>query len=166
MISRRHALAAALVMLSVPTARAEPTIGLAERRAIATYRQERYPALEKAIQDAAGFPVPVEVAWDQLTIPGDAKYYSDEGYFGKTIFEPLAAGLKEIAKDTMGREALAQKLKTIRVRFDEKTAPASNYPNGLKFDGGVLDVNWRPFANVADFKDRVEAVVKVMEKGL
>ncbi|KQP40073.1 hypothetical protein ASF49_21470 [Methylobacterium sp. Leaf104] len=165
MISRRHALATVLMVLSVP-ARAEPTIGLAERRAIAAYRQDRYPALEKAIQEAAGFPVPVEVAWDQLTIPGDAKYYSDPGFFEKTIFEPIAAGLKEVAKDTMGREALAQKLKTIRVRFDEKTAPASNYPNGLTFTGGVLDVNWRPFANVADFKDRVEAVVKVLEKGL
>ncbi|MGU3362938.1 hypothetical protein ACLBWX_21665 [Methylobacterium sp. M6A4_1b] len=152
--------------MSVPAARAEPTIGLAERRAIAAYRQDRYPAQEKAIQEAAGFAVPVEVAWDDLTIPGDAKYYADEGYFGKTIFEPIAAGLKEVAKDTMGREALAQKLKTIRVRFDEKTAPASNYPNGLTFSGGVLDVNWRPFANVADFKDRVEAVVKVLEKNL
>ena len=167
MISRRHALAATLlVVLSAPLARAEPTVGLAERRAIAAYRQDRYPAQEKAIQEAAGFPVPVEVAWDQLTIPGDAKYYSDEGYFEKTIFEPLAAGLKEVGKDPMGHEALAKKLKAIRVRFDEKTAPASNYPNGLKFDGGTLDVNWRPFSNVAEFKDRVEAVVKVLEKNL
>ncbi|MEH3147714.1 MAG: hypothetical protein PGN34_20755 [Methylobacterium frigidaeris] len=166
MLSRRHALAAAALLLGLPAARAEPTVGLAERRAITAYRQDRYPALEKAIQDAAGFPVPVEVAWDQLTIPGDAKHYSDDGYFGKTIFEPLAAGLKEVGKDQMGRDALRQKLKSIRVRFDEKTAPASNYPNGLKFDGGVLDVNWRPFSNVADFKDRVEAVVGVLEKNL
>ena len=168
MISRRHALAAALALsvLSAPSAMAEPTIGLAERRAIAAYRQDRYPAQEKAIQEAAGFAVPVEVAWDDLTIPGDAKYYSDPGYFEKTIFEPIAAGLKEVAKDKMGRDALAAKLKAIRIRFDEKTAPASNYPNGLKFDGGTFDVNWRPFSNVADTKDRVEAVVKVLEKNL
>lgn len=147
-------------------ARAQEGIGLAERRAIAAYRQDRYPALEKAIQEAAGFPVPVEVAWDQLTVPGDAKYYSDDGYYGKTIFEPLAAGLREVGKDEMGRDALKAKLKGIRVRFDAKTAPASNYPNGLKFDGGVLDVNWRPYANVADFKERVQAVVKVLEQNL
>ena len=105
MISRRHALAAALALsvLSAPSAMAEPTIGLAERRAIAAYRQDRYPAQEKAIQEAAGFAVPVEVAWDDLTLPGDAKYYSDPDYFEKTIFEPLAAGLKEVAKDKMGR---------------------------------------------------------------
>ena len=171
MHTRRHVLEAVLVAsslfaASLPGALAQEGIGLAERRAIAAYRQDRYPALEKAIQEAAGFPVPVEVAWDQLTIPGDAKYYSDEGYYGKTIFEPLAAGLREVGKDQMGRDALKQKLKTIRVRFDEKTAPASNYPNGLKFTGGALDVNWRPFSNVADFKERVEAVVQVLEKNL
>ncbi|PXW66653.1 hypothetical protein [Methylobacterium sp. B4] len=166
MISRRTALAAAATFLSAPALRAEPTVGLAERRAIAAYRESRYPAQEKAIQEAAGFPVPVEVAWDQLTIPGDAKYYSDEGYFEKTIFEPLAAGLKDVTKDQMGREALRAKLKSIRIRFDEKTAPASNYPNGLTFAGNVLDVNWRPFSNVADFKDRVAAVVQILEKNL
>ena len=171
MHTRRHVLEAVLVASSLftasrPGALAQEGIGLAERRAIAAYRQDRYPALEKAIQEAAGFPVPVEVAWDQLTIPGDAKYYSDEGYYGKTIFEPLAAGLREIGKDQMGRDALKQKLKTIRVRFDEKTAPASNFPNGLKFASGALDVNWRPFSNVADFKERVEAVVQVLEKNL
>jgi hypothetical protein len=167
MISRRHILAAVPALaLSVSGARSQPALGLAERRAIAAYRQDRYPALEKAIQEAAGFPVPVEVVWDQLTIPGDAKYYADEGYFGKTIFEPLAAGLKEVGKDQMGRDALRQTLKGIRVRYDERTAPASNYPNGLKVEAGILDVNWRPFANVADYKDRVAAVVQVLEKNL
>jgi hypothetical protein len=164
MISRRIALAGAL-LICAPAVRAEPTIGLAERRAIAAYREFRYPAQEKAIQEAAGFPVPVEVAWDQLTIPGDARYFFDPGYFEKTIFEPLAAGLKDVAQDQMGRDALRQKLKAIRVRYDEKT-PTTNYANSLKFDGAVLDVNWRPYANVADFKDRAAAVVKVLEKGL
>lgn len=166
MISRRHVLeSAAFLMLSTACVRAEETIGLAERRAIAAYRQDRYPVLEKAIQEAAGFPVPVEVAWDQLTLPGDAKYYAEDGYFGKTIFEPLAAALRAVGKDTMGRDALRQKLKTIRVRFDEKTS-TTNYPKGVTFEGGVLDVNWRPYANVADFKERVEAIVLLLESKL
>ena len=166
MLSRRNALATAALLLCASAVRAEPTVGLAERRAIAAYREGRYPAQQKAIQDAAGFPVPVEVAWDQLTIPGDEKYYSDPAYFETTIFEPLAAGLKQVGGDPMGRDALKAKLKGIRVRYDEKTAPASNYPNGLRFDAGVLGVNWRPFANVADYNDWVEAVVKVLEQGL
>lgn len=166
MIPRRTVLAAAAILvLAPPYAWAEETIGLAERRAIAAYRQDRYPALEKAIQEGAGFAVPVEVAWDQLTLPGDAKYYGDEGYFGQTIFGPLAAGLREVGKDPMGRDALKQKLKTIRVRYDEKTA-TTNYLKSLMFEGGVLDVNWRPFANVADFKERVGAIVQLLESKL
>lgn len=166
MISRRHALAAAATLLCVPTARSQPTIGLAERRAIAAYRQDRYPALEKAIQDAAGFPVPVEVAWDQLTVAGDAQYYADDTYFGTTIFGPLAAGLKVVGKDGMGRDALRQSLKGIRVRYDERTAVASNFARGLTFTDGVLDVNWRPFANTSDVQPRIDAVVQVLEKNL
>ncbi len=166
MISRRNALAAAAILFCARTALAEPTLGLAERRAIAAYRESRFPAQEKAIQDAAGFAVPVEVAWDQLAIPGDAQYYENPDFFEKTIFEPLAAALKEIGQDKMGREALRAKLKSIRIRYDEKTAPASNYANGLTFAGGVLDVNWRPFANVADAKDRVAAVTALLEKNL
>ncbi|SFK55881.1 hypothetical protein [Methylorubrum salsuginis] len=166
MISRRHALAAAATLLWASSAWAEPTLGLAERRAIAAYRESRYPAQEKAIQEAAGSAVPVEVAWDQLTMPGDAQYYANPDYFEKTIFEPLAAGLKAIGTDKIGREALQAKLKAIRIRYDEKTAPASNYANGLRFENGVLDVNWRPFANVADFEDRVAAVTAVLEKTL
>lgn len=166
MISRRHVIAAAATLLYVPAVWAEPTAGLAERRAIAAYRQDRYPSLEKAIQDAAGFAVPVEVAWDQLTIPGDAKNYSEDAYFGTTIFEPLAAGLKSVAKDQIGRDALRQTLKAIRVRYDERTAVASNFANGLTFSAGILDVNWRPYANTADVRPRVDAVVQVLEKNL
>ncbi|GLS42980.1 hypothetical protein [Methylobacterium brachythecii] len=163
MISRRTLLGAAAVLATISAASAEG--GLAERRAITAYQQEKYPALLKAIQDAAGFAVPVEVNWDQLAVSGDAKYYADDGYFGKTIFEPLAAGLKEVGKDDMGRQALKAKLKSIRVRYDEKTS-SSNYLGSLKFDGGVLDVNWRPFANTQDFKPRVDAVVQMLEKNL
>lgn len=166
MISRRRVLeAAAIVALSASGASAEATGGLAERRAIASYRQDRYPALEKAIQDAAGFPVPVEVAWEQLAVPGDAKYYADEGYFGKTIFEPIAAALRDVGKDQMGRDALKQTLKGIRVRYDDKTS-TTNYRESLKFENGVLDVNWRPFANTADFKPRVTALIQVLEENL
>ena len=166
MISRRSILQATLIVaLGAPRAWAQAASGLAERRAIASYQQGQYPALEKAIQDAAGFPVPVEVAWDQLAIAGDAKYYTEDGYFGRTIFEPLAAALREIGKDEMGRDALKLKLKRIRVRYDEKTS-TSNYANSLAFTSGVLDVNWRPFANTADFQERVAAVAQLLEKNL
>ena len=154
----------ALLLLPATGARAQG--GLAERRAIAAYRQEKWPPIEQAIRKAAGFDVPIDVEWDQLTIPGDAANYGDDAYYGKTIFQPLTAALTSITADQMGRDALKAKLQRIHVRFDEKTAPASNYPNGLSFANGVLDINWRPFSNTADVEDRTRALTQIMEKNL
>ena len=66
----------------------------------------------------------------------------------------------------MEKDALKQKLKSLRVRFDEKTAPASNYPNGVKFEDGVLEANWRPYSNTAGLKERAEAVQQILENNL
>ena len=76
------------------------------------------------------------------------------------------AALNSITAAPMGRDALKAKLQRIHVRFDEKTAPASNYPNGLSFVNGVLDINWRPYSNTADVEDRTKALTQIMEKNL
>lgn len=169
MIERRDAVrASALLLLPLLAgpARAQAGLGLAERRAIAAYRQDTWPAIERGIHEAAGFPVPLEVEWDQIALPGDAAYYGRDDYFGKTIFEPLTAALRSITADAMGRDALRAKLQRIRVRFDEKTAPASNYPNGLAFRDGALDINWRPYSNTADLQDRTRAITQLLERNL
>ena len=165
-MQRRHLLGLVTAMLLPSTMALAQQLGLAERRAIAGYKQDKWPAIEQAIHKAAGFDVPVEVEWDQLAIPGDASRYADDEYFGKTIFQPLTAALTSITADQMGRDALKAKLQRIHVRFDEKTAPVSNYPNGVSFQGGVLEINWRPFSNTNDVDDRTKALTQVMEKNL
>jgi hypothetical protein len=155
---------AALLLLPASVGHAQ--LGLAERRAIAAYRQEKWPLIEQGIRKAAGFDVPIDVEWDQLTISGDAGHYAEDEYYGKTIFQPLTAALGSITADQMGRDALKAKLQRIHVRFDEKTAPASNYSNGLSFANGVLDINWRPFSNTADVADRTKALTQILEKNL
>ena len=164
-MQRRNVLGLAVVLLA-PSAAVFAQVGLAERRAIAAYRQDKWPPIEAAIRKAAGFDVPIDVEWDQLTIPGDAAHYADDEYYGKTIFQPLVAALNSITADQMGRDALKAKLQRIHVRFDEKTAPASNYPNGLSFANGVLDINWRPYSNTADVEDRTKALTQILEKNL
>lgn len=168
MTTRRTTLGLAASLCLVPRLlRAQAAgLGLAERRGIAAYQQDKWPAIQAGIQGAAGFPVPVDVEWDQLAIPGSARNYADDGFFGKTIFEPLTGALRSITADQMGRDALKAKLQRIHVRFDEATAPASNYPNGIKFAGGVLDINWRPYSNVDDVKPRTDALVELLEKNL
>ena len=164
-MQRRHVLGLAIAML-LPSTMAFAQLGLAERRAIAAYKQDQWPSVEQAIHKAAGFDVPVDVEWDQLAMPGDASHYREDEYFGKTIFQPLVAALTSITSDQMGRDALKAKLQRIHIRFDEKTAPVSAYANGVSFQGGVLDINWRPFTNTADVDDRTKALTGLMEKNL
>ncbi|MBL6081681.1 hypothetical protein JMJ56_27210 [Belnapia sp. T18] len=78
------------VLLTRTRLGAQSTVGLAERRAIAAYRAEKYPAITASIQQVAGFPLPVEVDRDQLSLPWDAAYYARDDYFGNTIFEGSA----------------------------------------------------------------------------
>lgn len=167
MITRRvtFGLAAALPLAPV-LAQAQAQIGLAERRAMAAYRQDRWPGIEQAIHQAAGFAVPVDVEWDQLALPGHAGHYAEDEFLGTTIFEPLTAALRGITADQIGRDALRAKLRRIHVRYDERTAPPSNYPNGLTFQDGVLAINWRPFANTLDIQPRTQALTQVLERNL
>ena len=167
MITRRTLMAASgFMLLMAGSVSAQTKPGLAERRAITAYREEKWPAIQKAIQEAAGFEVPVEVDWDRLAIAGDSAHYADDEYFGKTIFQPLTEALRSITRDDMGRQALRQNLQRIQITFNEETAPASNYPNGLTFDNGALTINWRPFSNTADYEPRVEALTQLLESKL
>lgn len=149
-----------------PAPAQEAKLGLAERRAIKTYQDNTYPELKKAVDAAAGFEVPVEVNWDAVALPGQASSYNEDDYLTNIFFKPLTAALKNITSDQMGRDALKGKLKKITITYDQTTAPISNYPNGVKFDGSTLAINFRPYANASDMKDRADAIQKALEAKL
>ena len=62
-------------------------MGLAERRAAERFKNEDYPGWLAKIEQAARFPVPVEVAWDELAVADFADDYGD--FFPKVYFQPL-----------------------------------------------------------------------------
>ena len=72
---------------------------------------------------------------------------------------------KPITADDLGRKALADGLKKVVIHADED-APASNYAAGLKFEDGILSINWRQYANAADVKERTDAIRKLLESNL
>ncbi|MBP2302401.1 hypothetical protein [Azospirillum picis] len=164
--SRSILLLASLLVLPAIGVHAEGQGGLAERRAIAAYSKDVWPPLEKSIQDAAGFAVPVTLDLKSLALPGYADSYANDDYLRKPIIDPLIKALSNVGSDAMGREALKDKLKSITISYDEATAPASNYREGVTFTDGALKLNWRPYANVDDFDPRVKAITDVLEKGL
>lgn len=141
-------------------------LGLAERRAIKAYQDSTYPGLKKAIDQAAGFEPAMDVRWETIARPGEAENYKEDAYWTNIYFKPVADALRTISADQMGKDALQKSLKKIVVTYDEATAPASNYPNGVKFDGGTLTINFRPFSNSDDTKDRTDAIRKALEEKL
>ena len=66
----------------------------------------------------------------------------------------------------MGAESLKSKLKKVVVTYDESTAPASNYPNGVKFENGTLTINFMPFSNSGDVEPRSKAIAAGLEAKL
>jgi hypothetical protein len=150
---------------------AQEKLGLGDRRALKEYQDTKLPALQKAINEAAGFAVTLDVDWNAIARIGEGDRYNDPEYWTQIYFQPLAAALKKVAVDDMGKKALKAGLKKVVITFDERTAPASNWPNGLKFDNGTFTINFTPFSNAGDessanFKERVEAMVKVLESKL
>ena len=169
-ISRRMVLAGAAVFpafaLPPHSANAQPGLGLAERRAVAAYQEGVFPGLLAKIRAAAGTDVEVDVGWDRIAQPGQAAQYAGPGYWTDIYFTPLTRALTAIGSDAMGRDALKAKLRRIAVAYNPDTAPASNYPNGLRFADGTLTINWHPNSNASDVADRAEALQKVLEAGL
>ena len=155
-------------ILPMPALHAEDPASLAlpERRALKQYQETKFPELQKSIQTAAGFEVPLEVKWDSIARPGEGASYLQDDYWTNIYFKPLAAALKGISGDEMGGKALKEKLKKIVITYEKNTAPVSNYPNGVSFEGGTLTINFEPFTNSADMEDRTKAIAGKLEAKL
>ena len=145
---------------------AAASLALPERRALKQYQETKLPGLQKAINEAAKFEVPLEVRWGAVAQKDQGGSYLEDDYFTNIYFVPLANALKQITDDAMGAEALRAKLKRVVVTYDPATAPASNYPNGISFEGGTLTINFAPFSNSADTEERAKAIKGGLEAKL
>ena len=125
-----------------------------------------FPGLLARIRAAAGTDLDVDVGWDRIALPGQAAQYGLPGYWTDIYFTPLITALSAITVDAMGKEAIKAKLRHVTVAYDPATAPASNYPNGLRFADGTLVINWHPNSNAADTAERAAAIQKVLTAGL
>jgi hypothetical protein len=163
----KNLLTTLLITLTMTTF-AQESLGLAERRAIKDYQDNVFPSIKKGIESASLNGIELDVKWEQIAKVGQADVYKEDIYWGTTIFTPLTEALKSITSDQMGKDALKAKLKKIVIMHDEKTAPASNYANGLTFDKSILTINWTPYSNVDEnaMAERVKALRDLIESKL
>jgi hypothetical protein len=125
-------------------------MGLAERRAAEGFRTGEYPEWNTKINDAAGFDVPVDVAWDELAVDGYATSYPE--FFTKVYFQPLVSALAAVTIDDMGTAALKATLKKIVIKNSGQYYGIS----GFSFADGVLTVDHKPDTNVDYFDERAK----------
>lgn len=136
-------------------------MGLAERRALKDFQDNRYPALKSEVDAAAGFDLPLEVVWDQL-MKNDMSHLLADG-IEKVFFTPLIAALRAIAVDDMGKEALKAGLKKVVI---QNTNDYYSATSGFSFIGGTLTLDHTPYSNVDYINERTEPLTRLLEKGL
>jgi hypothetical protein len=135
-------------------------MGLAERRAVEQFKNNDYPSWKAKIDQAAGFDVPVEVAWQELAAEDYASSYAS--FFPKVYFRPLVDALTGITVDDLGKDAIRDGLRKIVVR---NTGQFSS-TRGFTFDDGVLTVDHLPHTNVDDSAERAKGLQQMLESAL
>lgn len=105
-------------------------MGLNERRKIKELQDTTFPARVKEIEEICGKAIPYEVDWESLADDAEALNFIDN-----LSCHRLNMALRTICIDDMGREAVRERLKLIKLRnVKDKSAMR------MSFDAGVLEM--------------------------
>ena len=105
-------------------------MGLNERRKVKELQEVTFPAREKEIEEICGKAIPYDVDWASLADDAEALNFIDN-----ISCHRLNMALRTICVDDMGREAVREGLKRIRLKnVKDKSAMR------MGFEGGVLEM--------------------------
>ncbi len=106
-------------------------MGLNERRKIKELQDVTFPGRVKEIEEICGKAIPYEVDWDSLADDAEGLNFIDN-----LSCHRLNMALRVICQDDMGKEAVRDGLKTIKLKnVKDKSAMK------ISFDGGVLEMH-------------------------
>jgi hypothetical protein len=108
-------------------------MGLAERRRLKQLREEIQPKRQQELQAATGSAVTLEVDWDSVGEETNALTRIDE--YG---FMRLIDAFKLICRDGLGREAVAEKIKAVRLI----NSTNSSWSTTCQIKEGVVTIDW------------------------
>ncbi len=106
-------------------------MGLNERRKIKELQETTLPGRVKEIEEICGKAIPYEVDWDSL-----AEDLEGLNFMDNLSCHRLNMALRAICMDDLGREAVRDGLKLVKLR-NVKSKPEMS----LAFDGGVLEMH-------------------------
>ncbi len=136
-------------------------MGLAEKRAVQDFQNNKFDGWKKQICAAAGFEPKFQIAWETMAQDGYAHLF-EEG-FQKIYFQPLVNAFTEVCKDQMGKDAVKTSLKEIRIC--NKSGHYSPRP-AINFENGILTIDHEPTTNMQDIDDRTKQIITVLENAL
>jgi len=109
----------------------ESKLTLDDRRYVETIKKETLPEAEKKLEATVGAPISIGIDWDSFQSREALKM------LGEYSFKSLNEAVAEVARDEMGKKALADKIKEVRfVNTEDKEK------KGVKIDGETLMVTW------------------------
>jgi hypothetical protein len=106
-------------------------MGLNERRKIKELQDTTIPGRVKEIEEICGKPIPYEIDWESLADDAEGLNFLDN-----LSCHRLNMALRSICIDEMGKEAVREGLKLIKLKNVKDKAGMS-----ISFDGGVLEMH-------------------------
>jgi hypothetical protein len=107
------------------------SMGLDERRKIKELQEVTFPGRVKEIEDICGKAIPYEVDWESLSDDLEGLNFIDN-----LSCHRLNMALRMICQDDLGKEAVRDGLKVIRLKNVKDKASMK-----LAFDAGVLEMH-------------------------
>lgn len=90
-------------------------MGLAEKRLAEEIKTDKLPAFESKLNDKAGYPIKVDIDWASFTAFDSYPLTRLD-----IIFDDIEGFVKKICQDDMGKEALKEKMSTIKITNSDK----------------------------------------------
>ncbi|MBI3706470.1 MAG: hypothetical protein HY246_02095 [Proteobacteria bacterium] len=106
-------------------------MSLDERRKIKSLLEVTIPARVKEIEEICGAPVPYEIDWDSLSDDMEGLNFLDN-----ISCHRLNMALRVICQDDLGKEAVRQGLKKIRLKNVKNKADMK-----MTFEAGILEMH-------------------------
>lgn len=87
-------------------------MGLAEKRKAEAIKTDALPKFESQLNEAAGYPINVEIDWNSFTAFDEYPLSRLENF----VFGDVLGFVKKICADDMGKEALQDAMTTIHIK--------------------------------------------------
>ncbi len=130
-------------------------MGLNEKRKVKELQEVTFPARTKELAEIAGTPITYEIDWASLADDGEALNFIDN-----ISCHRVNMAMRVICADALGREAVKQALKTIKLKNVKTLAEKK-----LAFAAGVLEMSCAYALHLDGAFSDVE-IRAVLERGL